>query len=265
MAGGANVPFLPPMDPYVMPGAPFDAMINQYGVRLLWMKAHDCPCVYGGSMPGTPEIGCTTCHGRGVYWDAPVGPFQGLITYSQMVGARSIDDPGATMDETYGVVQRADPVLTLVATPASPNGVIWAAASMYDAYVELDAITRFSTTLTVGGSAALPYQQSATVAASGAVTIYDTATKSVVVIPASGYTFSGGEVTLTGYPPDTAYTVEYTAAPVYVAWKKAGSFPHVRPLGAGVPNLPKRFQLQLLDLWTRARAAGSASTSPQAI
>ncbi|MHB1955099.1 MAG: hypothetical protein ACYCOU_15285 [Sulfobacillus sp.] len=262
---GAFVPYLPPMDPYVMPGAPFDAMINQYGIRLMWMKSHDCPCVYGGSIPGSPDSGCQQCHGRGVYWDAGVGPFMGLITYSQMVGARSIDDPGATMDETYGVIQRADPILTIPATPTSPNGPIWTQASMYDAYVELDAVTRFTTTLEVGGFTALPYQQSAAVAVSGAVTVYDAVSKTVVVVPASDYTFANGSVTLTGYPQGTAYTVEYTAAPVYVAWKKAGSTPHTRPFGAGVPSLPKRFQLQLLDLWTRARAAGSASTSPQAI
>ena len=72
------------MSPYVLPGTPFDVLLGQYGVNLLWLQSNQCACVYGGDMPGSPDPDCTSCHGRGVYWNPPVGPFQGLITYATM-------------------------------------------------------------------------------------------------------------------------------------------------------------------------------------
>ncbi|MDG7001426.1 MAG: hypothetical protein JRN15_20200, partial [Nitrososphaerota archaeon] len=99
--GNANVPYLPPMSPYVLPGTPFDTLLGQYGVRLLWLQSNQCACVYGGDMPGSPDPDCTSCHGRGVYWNPPVGPFQGLITYSTM--APGDREPGVSMDATQGL------------------------------------------------------------------------------------------------------------------------------------------------------------------
>jgi hypothetical protein len=48
--------------------------------------------------------------------------------------------------------------------------------------------------------------------------------------------------------------VDFTAAPTYVAYRIAGMPAHVRPFGQ--QNLPRRFRLQALDLWTRAKFAG---------
>ncbi len=273
---GAYSPYMPPMNPNVMPGNPFDQLINAYGIRVMWMKSHNCPCTYGGEIPGSPDMGCTQCHGRGTYWNEPLGPFQVFLTYSQMAGSRSIDDPGSRMDTTHGAIQQADPVLTIPAyipegllgssfvigssalgvSSGQSQSILFENASLYDAYVELDATMRFNCVLEVGGQVYLPYQYGAVVAPSGAVTVYDQATRTVSVVPSSQYTFYNGAVLLSGYPQGTAYIVEYTAAPTYVSWKPAGSFPHVRPFGANTVSLPKRFQLQMLDLWTRARTQG---------
>jgi hypothetical protein len=178
-----------------------------------------------------------------------------MITFSTM--APGSNEPGAGGDTTYGLINQAHPTLTL---PASA-GIVWEEASIYDAFVEIDAISRFTCSLRVGGDTALPYQQNAAVAASGAVTLYNQQTNSVE--STNNYTFASGAVTLSGYPEDTSYTVQYTASPAYIAFGKSGGLSHSRPFGAGTISLPKRFQLQLLDLWTRASNGGSASASPQ--
>jgi hypothetical protein len=163
------------------------------------------------------------------------------------------------MDATQGLIQSAQPVLTL---PASA-GIVYEQASLYDAFVEIDSVQRFTCSLRVGGDTALPYQQNATVAASGAVTVYDQQTHQVSTT--NSYTFASGSVILTGYPVNTSYTVQYSASPAYVAFGKSGSMSHTRPFGQGQVALPKRLQLQLLDAWTRSSNGGSGSTSPQAV
>lgn len=241
------VPSLPPIFPYVLPPDPFNKLIGQYGVRLQWMQSHQCPCMWGGDIPGSPVPGCNTCYGRGVYWDVPSLIFQGLLT--QMKKTATPDEGGFTVDKNVGWEQNAHPVLSIPFVA----GDVWSNATDYDAFVELDAVTRYKSELTVGGITSVPYGQNLTIAASGAVTIWNTQTKTAQFIP---YTVSGSTVTISGYPEGTSYTIEYTAAPVYIAFRKSGGMPHVRPFGAGVVNLPRRFHLSMLDVWTRSRSSG---------
>ncbi len=250
----SNFPYTPPITPYNLPETPFDTVIGAFGINLIYQKAHDCPCVFGGPITGSPDPLCITCHGRGIYWDRPGVPFVGMITFIHAV--TSSDEPGSVLNPEFGMVQRGEPLLSI---PASAPSGIWAGASLEDAFVEKDATMRFRTTLRVGGNTLLPYQQSLAVAASGAVTTYNMVTHSVD--PISAYTVSGGSVVVSGYPTGTYYTVEYTAAPVYVAWRPAGSMPHIRPLGQGVVNLPRRFKLAQLDLWLRTKFGGVSPNS----
>lgn len=266
-----DVPYIPPITPYVLPEQPFDTMIANLGIRMTWMKSHSCPCAWSGPLIGAADIACQTCQGRGIYWDAPSPIFTGLITWVHI--ARTPDEPGFFSHEKVGVVQRGEPTLTIPYT-ADSTGTIWTNATVFDAYVEVDAIARYSANLKVGGITAVPYQQGLQIAPTGAVTIYNTVTHQVE--PVSGYTVSGASVTLPDtYPVNTAYNVEFQAQPVYVAFDRT-SAPHIRPFGdgvngvagtataSGVPNnLPRRFRCQTLDLWTRARSVNS--TSPQSL
>lgn len=225
-----------------MPKEPMDALLAAYGIDLNWQRSHLCPCTYGGPIAGSPDPACQTCLGRGWYWDAPSATFRGLITFMHL--SPSPDEPGAQMSDKFGVSLRAEPTLTI---PSTASG-IYSQASMNDVFVEVDAIDRFEVQLQVGGNTALPYEQQLNVPASGAVTIYDTATNAVVQV--SGYVVSGAVVTLpSGYALGTPYIVSYTAAKAYVAWREAGAMPHSRPFGD--INLPRRFRLQALDLWLR--------------
>lgn len=283
------VPFLPDIDPYVLPNDNFDAIINKYGIRLFWLKSHTCPCIYGGPIPGSPDPACLNCQGRGIYWDNPTGPFMGLITWTDF--SPRPDESGAKMNTVQGLVQQGQPTLSIpfnsalqAGSPFSPgfsqgfgpltafSNQIWAEASIYDMFVEVDAVTRYNAQLQVGVRTALPYQQNVTVAPSGAVTIYNQQTSTITSV--SGYIVSGVSVFLpfvsgspfssgfgpgfgggiSVYPQGTNYVVEFTASPAYVALRPAGAAPHTRPFGQ--VKLPRRFKIQSLDLWTRARYAG---------
>ena len=260
-----NAPFFPPISPFVLPEAPFDSVIKAYGIRLAWMQAHSCPCTFSGPIMGSPNPACKTCQARGVYWDEPSSVFSGLITWTHI--SRTPDEPGFFTHEKVGITQHGEPTLTIPYT-ADSTGTIWNNAAIYDAYVEVDSISRYNATLSVSGITAVPYQQSVSIAPTGAVTVYNTTTNTVQSV--TGYTVSGANVIMpSGYAPNTAYTVEFTAQPVYVAYKKAGGSPHVRPFGQGtigstVNNLPRRFVLSTLDQWTRARQF-PGSASPQAL
>ena len=258
MANGP-VPFFPPASPYVLPGSPFSALIGQYGVELQWAKGHQCPCTLGNTdVPGSPDPGCSSCGGRGVYWDAFAAPFFGLLTH---IGRTNFGpEPGSTMNSTEGGVWTGNPVITI---PPSETQV-WQQASVFDAFLEVQARQRFNTTLVMGRDMTLPYQQSLSLASSGAVRVYDPNTRSVVEDVA--YTASSGMVKLTDpqYGPGTAYTVEYEASPVYIVFRASGGAPHYRPLGAQGAALPLRLHCQLLDLWTRTRN-GASPFSPQAL
>ncbi len=242
--GEANYTYLPPIDPYTLPAGPFDNLITQYGVRIQWMQSHQCACMWGGDVPGSPNPQCKTCYGRGVWWNPPSSVFMGLLT--QMHRTPSPDEAGVSVDSVIGWSQNAQPILSIPATA----GEVWQQASDYDAFIELDALTRYRSELTVGGIQSVPYQQNLSIAPSGAVTIWNTQTQAVQFV---NYAVDGPNVILSGYPAGTSYVVEYTAAPVYVAFRKAGGMPHIRPFGGGVVSLPRRFHLTMLDVWSRSR------------
>lgn len=241
-----NVPFLPNMTPWVLPAEPFNQMIAAYGQRFTWLKGHDCPCVYGNqTVPGSPDPGCTQCLGKGVYWDPPVGPFNAMMTFMHM--SPSPDEPGLHVDENVGPLNRAEPSLTIPYT-VDTSGRVWREASVYDAWVQVDAVDRFSTSLQLGRVTAVPYNQGLSIAVTGAVTTYDQSTRALVNV--TGYAVSGTTVLLPSqYPINTSYVVEFYANPVYVAFRKAGGLPHVRPFDQ--IKLPRRFMVQSLDLWSR--------------
>jgi hypothetical protein len=253
------VPWLPNFGNQLMPPALSNAMLRNNGLRLQWLQSHACPCTFSSDIPGSPDPACNTCHGRGRYWDAPQpsGAFTGLITF--MHTSEAADEPGVTTDPAFGQIAHAEPTITV------PSDVhpVWDLASEYDAFVEMDAVNRFGSVLTVGNSPVLPYQQNLEVLG---VATYDSAAKQVVPLASGGYVVSGAAVTLPGYPDGTPYTVEYNASPVWVAFRRAGGLAHNRPFGNGVA-LPKRYRGMLLDIWTRARNNGALgqSASPQAM
>ena len=266
--------FVPQTDPYLLPPGDFEALIGQMGQRAAWMKSHTCPCIFGaasssiGRLPtqGTAQASCRRCFGVGTYWDAPSQPFRVSISFMHL--SPSPDESGVLMDEKFGPTQTSEPSLTLPyrnpflaqTDPAQPTAA-WNDASTDDIFVAVDMLSRFTATLFVGGQQTLPYQQNVQIAPTGAVTVWNPATKMVDTV--GPYSVSGSTITIDGYPEGTGYMVEFQAAPLYVAFRRAGGLAHVRPFGGGTVAEPKRFRLQTLDFWTRQRgvqpsAAGSA-------
>lgn len=244
----------------VLPVDPFNGLVDSFGMRFNWMKAHSCPCVYGTTLAGQADPQCTNCGGYGTYWDQPLGPFNALITFRHL--SQSPDEPGVQMNPQFGQINQSSPMITVATTAL--NGVVWNEASLNDGFVEIDSVVRYETVLVVGGIQSLPYQQngiSLLVQPTGAVKTYDPATHSVTSV--SGYTVTNGTITLPAqYPKGTSYTVEFHANPIYFIFRKAGGMPHVRPPGgAAAEKLPRGYHLQPLDIWTRART--SKSFSPQ--
>jgi len=256
-----------------MPSQNFDALIAANAQRVSWARSHTCPCVYAGGgaagrLPqlGSPQRSCTKCSGVGVYWDAPGPPMPMYLEFIHR--APTSDEPGTRFNEEYGTFQSTEPSITI--PYANPNFAVgdpnqptqcWTYASVDDRFVPVDMQTRYTAVLQVGIKQNLPFQQNLAIAPSGAVTVWDPSSGNVDLV--SGYTVSGATVAITGYPPGTNYMVEFLAAPVYVAFRVAGGLPHIRPLGGGTVNEPRRFRLQALDFWTRQRglepqAAGSA-------
>lgn len=179
----------------------------------------------------------------------------------------SPDEPGTVQDPKFGTYQLSEPTLTIpyktpglpVDDPTQPTP-IWTNASTDDIFIAVDMLARYTARLQVGGVMNLPFQQNLQIAPQGAVTVWDQATTSVV--PVANYAVDGPTVTIDGYPKNTVYMVEFQAASLYVAFRRAGGLPHVRPFGGGTVNEPRRFRLQTLDFWTRQRgiqppAAGS--------
>lgn len=247
-------PYFPSLPAQLMPERALDGVINNYGVSLGWMKNHVCACTYGYSIPGSPNPHCNTCFGRGYYWDEWTDTFPALITF--MHSSTAPDEPGAILDPQFGVMQRGEPTLTI---PFSATEV-YNNASLFDAYVEVDAVTRFNSVLVTGDNTILPYQQKLTVEN---VYQYDPTTQTTSVLASGSYVVSGAQVTIPNSPDGTAYTVEYTAAPVYIAWRHVGGLPHNRPFALGAGQIPKRFRIVALDAWTRANQNGTGS--PQAL
>lgn len=258
MSGGSfPVPFLPNFARNLMPPALANAMLRNNGIRMQWLPSHACPCTMAGEIPGSCDPQCTTCHGRGRFWDTPLtsGCFVGGLSF--MHTSEAADEPGVTTNPIAGQVMHAEPTITV------PSDIhpVWDLASELDAFVEVDAVNRFGTVLTVGGSPVLPYQQNLKILG---VTRYDSDAHVVVPVASGAFTVSGSAVLLPGFPEGTAYTVEYNASPVWIAWRRSGGLAHNRPFGDGTA-LPKRFRGMMLDIWTRARNNGAfgQSASPQ--
>ena len=260
MSGG----FIPSCASVPLPERRFDAMIAAIGQRVSWMRSHSCPCTYSQTTitnrlatAGSAQRSCIRCLGLGTYWDAPSAPFIGYLSFIHQ--AASPDEPGTIMNAVVGPVQTADPMLTIPFLnpnlgsddPGQPSEA-WQFTSTDDAFVPVDMLARYTAVLAVGGQVNLPFQQNLQVAATGAVGVWNTTT--LTVDYPSSYTVNGPTVTLLGYPTGTAYMVEFLAAPIYVAWNRAGGLPHIRAFGGGMPiNEPRRFKLQVLDLWMRQR------------
>ncbi len=251
----------------LLPEARFDAMISEVGQRVGWMRSHACPCTYSQtdannrlSLMGSPQRACQTCYGIGFYWDTPGPTFRAYISFIHT--SPTPDEPGVLMNDVFGAVQMSEPSITipylnpnLASTdPAQPT-TAWNNASVDDIFVAVDMLSRYTAMLQVGGVTNLPFQQNLQVAPAGAVTVWNPVTSSVV--PVLGYTVSGPTVTIANYPTGTTYMVEFQAAAIWVAWKRAGGLPHSRPFGGGTDLLPRRFRLQALDPWLRQRGIQS--------
>ena len=248
----------------MLPHQAFDSLIGKAGSRLVWQKSHTCPCVFSSAgqdglpVPGSPEPGCETCFGIGTYWDSPSNPFTALVTFTHM--SPTPDEPGVVMDTRFGQITSSEPAITI--PYADPNGnpiAAWGGCSTDDLLLEIDADARYGAYLVVGGNTVIPFQVNTTIAASGAVTVYNPATR--LVETPNTYTVNGPTVTLTGYPPGTTYQVEFKAAAMYVIFRPAGGLPHVRPFGAGTQTEPRKFRGQTLDIWTRAKRVTNSASS----
>jgi hypothetical protein len=173
--------------------------------------------------------------------------------------ASAPDEPGSATSEFGGKSIYGEPTLTIPNNGDYGENKVWRFTSSFDAFVEYDAHTRFNSTLLVAdlpSSNVLPYQFGVEVIG---VTAYDANANAVVPVPPGSWSLDNGVVTLSSaYPQGTAYTVEYFACPIYIAYRHAGGLPHTRPLAQGSASTPKRFHVALLDQWLRARGGGEA-------
>lgn len=243
------MPFIPPAAKLLPPDA-LNRVTAALGSRMGWMKAHDCPCAYAGDSPGAALPRCPSCQGRGVFWDAPLG-FTGLLTYMQTAAAPN--EPGVRTDPVHGALLAGDPTVSI----PSDAGAAYSESGLKDAFALFDSPQRRQSVLVSGDNDALPYGFN--VAVSGVLVYVEGA--GAVPAPPTAYAVSGSTVTLVGYPAGTAYAVEYSADPVFVAYRPVGGDAHQRPFGLGLP-LPRRFHLATLDLWTRQRFAGDGPSGP---
>jgi hypothetical protein len=255
--------FSPPIGMSLPPGR-FNSLIATVGQRVGWLRSHACPCVWSQSpfngklsTQGSPQRACQTCLGIGIYWDLPTLPFQVGMTFRER--SPTPVEPGVVMNDKFGMFQSSEPSLTIpycnpYLDPGDPqqSTIAWQNASTDDMFVAVDMLARYTAVLQVSGQAILPFQQNLQVASSGAVTVWNGAAQAVTSV--TGYTVSGATVTIpAGYPAGTTYMVEFLAAALFVAFRRAGGLPHSRPLGGGVVNEPRVFHIQSLDYWTRQR------------
>ena len=250
-------PYIPNIPAYMLRNDIMTNAVNTLGISLMWRKSHSCACTYGGPASGTPSPTCNTCNGIGIYWDHPGVQFTGVVNFLHARGS-SVDEPGTVMDSSMGLLQTGTPILTIPSNATT----VWNEANIYDAYVEVDTLARYSSYLQVGGNTVLPYQDNLSVASQGAVAVWDTSTQSTTFV--NSYTVSGSNVLLNGYPEGTWYVVEFYACPVYIAFNKSGGFVHQRPFGAANNPFPKRFKLAMLDLWVRSQKSTPFNTGPSA-
>lgn len=280
--------FVPQTNPYMLPPDDFNAFLSQIGQRVAWMRSHSCPCVWTQSgalngrlsTAGSPQKGCRTCLGLGIYWDSPGLPFAAGMSFRHL--SPSPDEPGVMTEERLGLAQLSEPALTIPyvnpfldpGDPRQPTGV-WCSGSVNDIFCAVDMLARYNAVLQLGAQENLPLQQNLTVAPSGAVFLWDPASASVYA--SDDYVVSGATVTLGNqplrdsagnivydsagnpivgsnpFPLGTSYMVEFQASALFVAFRRAGGLPHVRPFGGGQVNLPRAFRVQALDFWTRQR------------
>jgi len=240
-------PFMPAFT-QVMPEANFDSLVNNFGMRLLYLKSHACPCSQSTGTAGAANPTCLQCDGRGIYYDQPGLITSGIISFQH--GPGTSDEPGMQMNATLGGVNFAEPTLTLARNGPNNEAYVYQQSTLYDAYVEIDAASRLNTTLIAGVREILPYGQGVQVQD---VTVWDSYTKTVKILDKTAYQVRNNHVWLNEpYTKGTSYVVSFTAMPVYVAFRKSGSLSHSRPFGLGTSGLPKRFHLQTLDLWLRS-------------
>lgn len=255
---------------WLIPPPALDAIINNSSQRFLYSQGHSCPSVGDTGAPNPTYYSikrCPVCLGRGIYWDPievdsnnnPIIHYA-LLTLISWLG-RNVDF-GAEQDPSYGLVERAHPILTIPTTDTE----LWSQASLYDVIVQMDTSTRQQAVLRVDVNDTIPAWHSIgnllTVAPTGAVIVQDPST----AVPVSGipYTVNGGQIILkptTEYPvwPEaTSFTVEYYAPNTYVIFEAYGGLPHQRPFGQGL-KYPRRFKLSLLDLWLRDQLGSSTS------
>jgi len=248
----------------LLPPDDFNGMISKMGQRIGWARSHPCPCSWSQSpqynqlsIQGTPQRSCKTCLGVGYYWDLPTVPF--VVSMSFRTLSPSPHEPGIVMDDKFGVFELQEPSVTIpqrnpyldAADPQQPTNA-WTYASDHDLFIAPDMTIRYSTMLQKGGLQNLPFQQNLTIASSGAVTVWDQATQAVSSV--SNYVVSGATVTLpASYALGTSYFVEFLAASLFVAFRKSGGLPHVRPLAGGSALEPRVFRVQALDFWMRQR------------
>lgn len=255
--------FMPPLDPYFLPPIDFETLIGRMGQRVSWMHSYSCPCVYTQAafqgklaIAGSPQKSCQTCFGVGIYWSLPSPLFSVGMTFRAQTPTPR--EPGVTTEENFGGFQMGEPSLSipywnpyLDPGDSRQSTNAWKNASVNDMFAAVDMTARYTAMLQVGGQVNLPFQQNLSVATTGAVTVWNVPTQTVV--RPNSYTVTGPAVTLTGYPNGTPYMVEFAAAALYVARRRAGGLPHSRPLAAGTVNEPKVFRIETLDFWTRQR------------
>lgn len=251
----ANDPFLPfyPKIEQMATSSLFDETIRLYGSRIGWSKAHSCPC---SAPTGNPISGCQTCSGRGIYWSSPALEFTGNITYGHT--AVSSDDPGECIDMNSGLFKKGEPTLTIPQNGNSNENSVWNNSGPLDAFSLLDTLERENSLGVVGVSNVIPYECSPQIIG---VIVYNS-DQSVSVVSPSDYSLVNGAIVLSGYPEGTRYTVEYSANPVFIAFRRGGGAGHSRPFGGSqFSALPRSFRLQRFDVWLRSRFAGDGPTT----
>jgi len=211
-----------------------DINLKFSGMDLLWRPAFACPCASWNN--GQADPACQSCFGLGYGYEASQGPYRAVMGFSYPVEA------GMETNLEQGSIATGSPYLVV----GGDQDPFYTNLSAYDMVIEENSTTTYNVTLYVGQQETLPFSYGAVVPATSAVRVYDpTAHKALFAT----YTVSGDTVAVSGYPEGTGYTVKYTANQAYIAFKE-GAYPHARPFNASLA-MPRRFQLQRLDLWLR--------------
>lgn len=238
-------PYFPDAPSITQPEAVFDAQFQNLGLNLGWMRSHVCPCA---AAQGNPDPACQTCYGRGIYWEDPKA-FLGYYVYMHTGAAP--EEPGSSVNARTGLTQASEPVLSIPKNGLLNENEVWSLAALFDAYVELDATTRYSDLLST--SDGRPLTLTNPVGASIlAVSRYDFASKKVVSVPLDEVSLASGVVSIDTSMTGMGLAVEYTALPTQVAYNKTGGVIHNRPFAQGRDGLPKRFHIQALDVFLRS-------------